>query len=114
MRGELYSRPFEYVETAAIACIASPSTVCGARPGLYGVCFLFLVHQSFKWLNSVRFPGLCWRDLTIVVAGVNCRLLYTMSTSRFVGDERKNSLVAEGLYIEGLRGSIQNIPVTLD
>ena len=50
----------------------------------------------------------------IVVAGVNCRLLHTMSTGAGIRDKRKNGLVAEGLCIEGLRGRIQNIPATLD
>ena len=50
----------------------------------------------------------------IVVAGVNCKLLHTTSTGPVVGDKRQNSLVAEELYIEGLRGRIQNIPATLD
>ena len=72
------------------------------------------MHQSFNRWDSVCFSGPRLRDIMIVVAGVNCRLLHTMSTGAGIRDKRKNGLVAEGLCIEGLRGRIQNIPATLD
>ena len=70
--------------------------------------------SAVQLVERGSFPGPLRQDLTIVVAGVNCRLLHTTFTGSGIRDNRKNGLVAEGLCIEGLRGRIQNIPATLD